>query len=198
MKLNRLIDSVFLLSRTNQYINTVKIKIKLKTNQGAQMSKSKRGNVWLGVSGLVVNENGEWLVVKKRYGGLKGKWSLPAGFVEGNETADEAVVREVREETGINTINKGLIGLRTGVIKEEISDNMLMFFLKPVGTDIIKAEENELYEAKYVMPEKLLNEEDCSVLLQYLLNIKIQDVKPVIEGINPGDQFGYSAYKIFL
>jgi 8-oxo-dGTP pyrophosphatase MutT (NUDIX family) len=162
------------------------------------MSKSKRGNVWLGVSGLVVNENGEWLVVKKRYGGLKGKWSLPAGFVEGNETADEAVVREVREETGINTINKGLIGLRTGVIKEEISDNMLMFYLKPIGTDIIKAEENELYEAKYVMPEKLLNEEDCSVLLQYLLNIKIQDIKPVIEGINPGDQFGYSAYKIFL
>jgi 8-oxo-dGTP pyrophosphatase MutT (NUDIX family) len=196
MKLNRLIDSVFLLLWTNKYINTVKIKIK--TNQGAQMSKSKRGNVWLGVSGLVVNENGEWLVVKKRYGGLKGKWSLPAGFVEGNETADEAVVREVREETGINTINKGLIGLRTGVIKEEISDNMLMFFLKPVGTDIIKAEQNELYEAKYVVPEKLLNEEDCSVLLQYLLNIKIQDVKPVIEGINPGDQFGYSAYKIFL
>jgi ADP-ribose pyrophosphatase YjhB (NUDIX family) len=162
------------------------------------VSNNKRGNVWLGVSGLVVNENGEWLVVKKRYGGLKGKWSLPAGFVDRNETADEAAVREVKEETGINTINKGLIGLRTGVIKEEISDNMLMFLLEPVGNENVIAQENELYEAKFTSPEKLVQEEDCSVLLEYLLNIKISDVKPVIEGINPGDQFGYSTYKIFL
>lgn len=159
---------------------------------------NKRGNVWLGVSGLVINEKGEWLVVKKRYGGLKGKWSLPAGFVEGKETADEAVVREIQEETGIETINKGMIGLRTGVIKEEISDNMIIFLLEPVGQKIVKAEENELFEAKFVSPEKLIKEEDCSVLLQYLLNINTEDIKKVIEGINPGDQFGYSAYKVFL
>ncbi len=41
---------------------------------------SKRGNVWLGAAGLVVNSKGQWLVVKKRHGGLHGKWSLPAGF----------------------------------------------------------------------------------------------------------------------
>jgi 8-oxo-dGTP pyrophosphatase MutT (NUDIX family) len=162
------------------------------------MQKNKRGNVWLGVSGLVVNENGEWLVVKKKYGGLKGKWSLPAGFVEGNETADEAVVREVREETGIETVNKGLIGLRTGVIKEEISDNMLIFFLEPVGTLLVKVEEFELYEAKFARPEKLIKEGDCSVLLKYLIDIKPTDVLPVIEGINPGNQFGYTSYKLFL
>lgn len=162
------------------------------------MEKNKRGNVWLGVSGLVVNSNGEWLVVKKRYGGLKGKWSLPAGFVEGNETADEAVIRETLEETGINTINKGLIGLRTGVIKGEISDNMLMFLLEPVGKISVKADENELYEAKFVNPKNLIKEEDCSVLLKYLLDKKVAEVKSVIDGINPGDQFGYTAYKIFL
>lgn len=162
------------------------------------MPKSKRGNVWLGVSGLVVNEVGEWLVVKKRYGGLKGMWSLPAGFVEGNETADEAVVREVKEETGIDAVNKGLIGLRTGVIKEEVSDNMLLFLLEPIGSNTVVAEEGELFEAKYVLPNELLKEENVSVLLAYLLDVKIQDVKPVINGINPGEQFGYSAYKIFL
>jgi ADP-ribose pyrophosphatase YjhB (NUDIX family) len=162
------------------------------------MQKNKRGNVWLGVSGLVINAKGEWLVVKKRYGGLKGKWSLPAGFVEANETADEAVVRETLEETGINTINKGLIGLRTGVIKGEISDNMLMFLLEPVEEVSVKADENELFEAKFVNPTTLIKEEDCSVLLQYILDEKVTDAKPVINGINPGDQFGYTAYKIFL
>jgi 8-oxo-dGTP pyrophosphatase MutT (NUDIX family) len=162
------------------------------------MQKNKRGNVWLGVSGLVVNKKGEWLVVKKRYGGLKGKWSLPAGFVEGNETADEAVIRETLEETGINTINKGLIGLRTGVLKGEISDNMLMFLLEPLGDHSVKADENELYEAKFVNPAALIKEEDCSVLLQYLLDKKLTEVKYVIDGINPGNQFGYTAYKLFL
>ncbi|HYK72058.1 MAG TPA: NUDIX hydrolase, partial [Pseudoneobacillus sp.] len=157
------------------------------------MSKSKRGNVWLGVSGLVVNHNGDWLVVMKRYGGLKGMWSLPAGFVEGNETADEAVIREVKEETGIDSVNKGLIGLRTGVIKEEISDNMLLFLLEPLGEEIVKAQENELFEAKFMNPEILVKEENCSVLLKYLLDLQLQNTKTVIDGINPGDQFGYSS-----
>ncbi|MHC0039006.1 NUDIX domain-containing protein [Pseudoneobacillus sp. C159] len=162
------------------------------------MSNNKRGNVWLGVSGLVINQKGEWLVVKKRYGGLKGMWSLPAGFVEGNETADQAVIREIKEETGIDTLNKGLIGLRTGVIKEEISDNMLMFLLNPIEPAIVLAAEDELYEAKFMMPELLLEQEECSILLQYLIQLKISDVKPEINGINPGDQFGYTAYKLFL
>lgn len=95
-------------------------------------NKAKRGKVWLAVGGLVKSSQGHWLVVKKRYGGLKGKWSLPAGFVDEGETADEAVVREVKEETGIDCVVKGLIGLRTGVISEEISDNMLVFLLEPL------------------------------------------------------------------
>lgn len=162
------------------------------------MSKSKRGNVWLGVSGLVVNHNGDWLVVKKRYGGLKGMWSLPAGFVEGYETADEAVIREVKEETGIECVNKGLIGLRTGVIKEEVSDNMLLFLLEPTGKEMVKVQENELFEAKFMNPDILINEERSSILLKYLLDLQHQKIKTVINGINPGEQFQYSSYKLFL
>ena len=64
--------------------------------------KKDRGKVWLGVAGVAVNELGQWLVVKKAYSGLKGRWSLPAGFVNAGETVDEAVVRELKEETGID------------------------------------------------------------------------------------------------
>ncbi len=91
--------------------------------------RKDRGKIWLGVSGVTVNELGQWLVVKKAYSGLKGRWSLPAGFVNAGETVDEAVIREIKEETGIDCRVSGLIGFRTGVIRDDISDNMAIFLL---------------------------------------------------------------------
>jgi 8-oxo-dGTP pyrophosphatase MutT (NUDIX family) len=162
-------------------------------------SREKRGKVWLAVSGIVISPGGQWLVVKKRYGGLKGQWSLPAGFVEEGETADEAVVREVKEETGLTCTVKGLIGLRTGVIKEEISDNMLVFLLEPLEEkEKVIHQENELYEAKFMDPKELLHEKDASILLHYLIEQNEHSSKPGIDGLNPGDQFEYTAYKLFL
>nr|WP_035446276.1 NUDIX hydrolase [Bacillus sp. UNC41MFS5] len=161
-------------------------------------NREKRGKVWLAVAGVVRSNEGKWLVVKKRYGGLKGQWSLPAGFVEMGETADEAVIREVLEETGIRCRVKGLIGLRTGVIKGEISDNLLHFLLEPVNEQVVSHQDNELFEARFMAPEELLHEKDASIILQYLIRNDITFSKQAIDDLNPGDQFGYTAYKLFL
>ncbi|WP_394139638.1 NUDIX domain-containing protein [Cytobacillus oceanisediminis] len=158
----------------------------------------KRGKVWLAVSGLVISPDGKWLVVKKKYGGLKGKWSLPAGFVEPGETADEAAVREIKEETGVKCTVKGMIGLRTGVIKGEVSDNMILFMLEAEPGQSLKVQESELFDVQYREPRELASDPDASVLLKYILNSSDSSVKPLIDGINPGDTFGYTAYKIFL
>lgn len=159
---------------------------------------SDRGKVWLAVAGLVIAQSGEWLVVKKKYGGLKNQWSLPAGFVNAGETADEAVLREVLEETGVSCGLKGLVGLRTGVIQGEISDNMLMFLLEPRDAQTVIPQESELYDACFMDPFMLVELPNVSVMLQYLLNLKIQDAMPAINGVDPGKQFGYTAYKLFL
>jgi ADP-ribose pyrophosphatase YjhB (NUDIX family) len=161
---------------------------------------SKRENVWLGVAGVVVSEDGSWLVVKKCYGGLKGSWSLPAGFVNEGETADEAVIREVYEETGVECTVKGLLGVRTGVIRDSISDNMLVFLLSPLPglQQQIVAQESELYEARFLATEDLKNDADSSVLLHVLLNDSKLEAIPGMEGLDPGKQFHYTAYKLFL
>lgn len=158
----------------------------------------KRENVWLGVAGVVISEDGRWLVVKKRYGGLKGSWSLPAGFVDEGETADQAVLREVKEETGVECTITGLLGLRTGVIRESISDNMLVFLLSPLPGQRVTAEESELYDAKFKSPEELTADPDTSLLLHYLLNKPIGQVMPGTAGMDPGQQFHYSSYRLFL
>lgn len=159
---------------------------------------SKRENVWLGVAGLAIDETGRWLVVKKRYGGLKGSWSLPAGFVEEGETADQAVIREVLEETGIQCNVQGLLGLRTGVIRESISDNMLVFLLSPLANQEVKVQESELYEASFIEADVLLKDKDSSVLLKFLLEQPVPSFKAGAEGLDPGKQFHYTAYKLFL
>jgi ADP-ribose pyrophosphatase YjhB (NUDIX family) len=158
---------------------------------------SKRGNVWLAVAGVVRSEDGKWLVVKKKYGGLKGKWSFPAGFVEQNETVDEAVKREILEETGVTVTVEGLIGVRSGVIKEEISDNMLIFLCRPQD-DAVMYQQSELSDAAFMTKEALEDDPDTSLLIHYCINQENLSLLKRTNPMNPGDIFGYSSYKLFF
>jgi ADP-ribose pyrophosphatase YjhB (NUDIX family) len=63
----------------------------------------------LGVRGLVLNAAGEILLVEHTY--VPG-WFLPGGGVERGETTEEAVIRELREEGGVQTVGRPkLIGV---------------------------------------------------------------------------------------
>jgi 8-oxo-dGTP diphosphatase len=52
--------------------------------------------------GAVVLDGDRVLLVKRAHEPLKGEWSLPGGAVELGETLETAIVREVREETGLS------------------------------------------------------------------------------------------------
>ncbi|ABO68248.1 MULTISPECIES: NUDIX domain-containing protein [Geobacillus] len=158
---------------------------------------NKRGNVWIAAAGLVINEAGEWLVVKKKYSGLKGKWSLPAGFVQPGEMLDEAAVREVKEETGIDAEPVAFLGLRTGVINEEISDNMAIFLLRPRSKDIT-VQKDELHAAAFLSKEALSNDPATSGLIRYLLALEPLASLSPHDGLNPGDPFGYTKYRLYF
>ena len=51
--------------------------------------------------GAVIVQDGRVLLVKRKYAPLAGEWSLPGGGVEVGETLEGCVVREMREETGL-------------------------------------------------------------------------------------------------
>ncbi|MBC8402688.1 MAG: NUDIX hydrolase, partial [Candidatus Marinimicrobia bacterium] len=53
------------------------------------------------VSAVVVNTDREVLLVLRDREPQAGRWCLPSGFVEVNESIEEAVTRELLEETGI-------------------------------------------------------------------------------------------------
>ncbi len=153
-----------------------------------------RSNIWLAAAGIVVKD-GKWLVVKKKYGGLKGLWSFPAGFVDEGETVDEAAIREVAEETGIQTKVIDIVGIRTGVINEKISDNMVVFLLEQIGGKLI-SQSGEIEATAYLSKEELELDPKTSMMVHLFLN-QLQKKSFTTLTPDPGDIFQYSKYKIF-
>ena len=162
--------------------------------------KAERGNVWLGVGAVIENKKGEWLVVKKSYSGLKGVWSIPAGFVKEGETIGDAAIREVKEETGIDCIVAGLVGFRSGVIREVISDNMAILLCKPVDdAQAVVIQEREILEAAWLSVEQLANDPLTSVMLKEMATLQVQRYyQSKIDTIDPGEVFGYSDYTVYF
>uniref|UniRef100_A0A942Y947 NUDIX domain-containing protein n=1 Tax=Neobacillus citreus TaxID=2833578 RepID=A0A942Y947_9BACI len=66
----------------------------------------------------VITEGERVLLAKLRWPDA-GTWSLPGGGVEFDETVEQAVVREVREETGLEASVGELLGVRHHTVPAE-------------------------------------------------------------------------------
>lgn len=62
------------------------------------------------VGAVIQDEGGRLLLVKRARPPAEGRWSLPGGRVEPGETDEAALVREVREETGLDVRVGALVG----------------------------------------------------------------------------------------
>ncbi len=69
-------------------------------------------------AGYIVNQRGRVLLVRTFH--RKDTWEMPGGQVEEGESVEQAVRREVLEESGVICVTTGITGLyqnrRTGVI----------------------------------------------------------------------------------
>jgi ADP-ribose pyrophosphatase YjhB (NUDIX family) len=63
------------------------------------------------VAAVVQDDEGRVLLVRTS---RSGEWDLPAGCVDPDETPEHAVIREVREETGLIVEPTGLLGVGGG------------------------------------------------------------------------------------
>lgn len=57
-------------------------------------------NASAAVAAFITNSEGKLLVCKRAKEPAKGTYDLPGGFIDNNETAEEAVKRELKEELG--------------------------------------------------------------------------------------------------
>lgn len=61
--------------------------------------------------GALVIDGGKVLLVRRTREPFKGYWDIPGGFLEAGEHPEEGVVREVREETGLEVKPTEILGI---------------------------------------------------------------------------------------
>ncbi|KAJ7952556.1 Nudix family hydrolase [Quillaja saponaria] len=103
----------------------------------------------VGVGGFVVNQNTEVLVVQEKHC-APGLWKIPTGFILEAEEIYAGAIREVKEETGIDTEFVEVIAFRHAHnVAFEKSDLFFICMLRPLSTQII-VDDLEIQAAKWM------------------------------------------------
>ncbi|XAR70507.1 NAD(+) diphosphatase [Bertholletia excelsa] len=106
----------------------------------------------VGVGGFVINEKNEVLVVQEKHCApeFAGLWKIPTGFILESEEIFTGAVREVKEETGIDTEFVEVVAFRhVHNVAFEKSDLFFMCMLRPLSTKIV-VDHLEIESAKWM------------------------------------------------
>ena len=90
----------------------------------------------------VLIENGSVLCIRVKYD--EEFYLFPGGGVESGETLSECVVREMKEETGLDVAVEKLVYVNDWIANKETNDRVMnMFFLvKRTGGEILQGEKD--------------------------------------------------------
>jgi 8-oxo-dGTP diphosphatase len=111
------------------------------------------GSVIPCVGGVIKDDQGRLLLIKRGHAPGLGLWSLPGGRIEPGETDAEALVREMAEETGLTVAPGPLVGRvqRPGQ-HEDILD--IRDYAATVTGGMLRAGDDAA-EARWVAPSEL-------------------------------------------
>jgi len=76
----------------------------------------------VGVGAVIWNDRGEIVLIRRGQEPRLGEWSIPGGRLEWGESVREAIIREVREETGLEIEIAGLIDVVDSVTRNEAGE----------------------------------------------------------------------------
>ncbi|MBB5627545.1 NUDIX hydrolase [Sphaerisporangium krabiense] len=138
------------------------------------------------VGGVVLDEAGRLLLVRRGRPPDEGLWSLPGGRVEPGESDAEALERELMEETGLPVTTGGPAGSverpGPGGVTYEIFD----YFAVPRHAALPVLAGDDAAEAGWFRRDELTGLPLTSGLLETLLEWRVFDVPPGAPARAPG------------
>ena len=103
------------------------------------------------IVGGVVKKDGKYLLVQEAKKECKGKWSIPAGHLEPNETIVEGAKREILEECGLEVEITGILHVRKN--SEWVN---IAFSTNIIGGEI-RFDKKEILDAKWFSLDDIIN-----------------------------------------
>ncbi len=88
-------------------------------------------------AGVLIEHKGKVLLLYRAFEPWKDHWDIPGGFCDGGEHPDDAAVREVKEELGLDIALTGLLGMwmDTYGVDEHAESTLNIYYLARWGHD---------------------------------------------------------------
>ena len=120
----------------------MKLKVEmLNVNQGVVSERDmSKGKVLVSVCAVIEGEKRKILLVWEGDLPYHDWWVVPGGYVKPDETVQEAVKREVREETGLEIVSDRLIGIYDDFIAHEDGEGPIHHIVIAYKTRVIGGE----------------------------------------------------------
>lgn len=97
------------------------------------------------------------VLIRRKNEPFKGSWALPGGFVEYGETVEDAVKREVKEETGLDIKLKDISGIYSAPDRDPRGHTVTICYLAHKTGGELKADTDALQAKCFKVDEALEN-----------------------------------------
>ena len=108
------------------------------------------------VAGVLIKENGKYLLVQEKLPKAYGLWNMPAGHVDEGETIEEAAIREAKEVAGLDI----KLIQKLGIYHESVDRPVEHIFAGEIIGGELRFPEDEILDARYFTYEEILAMKD--------------------------------------
>lgn len=127
------------------------------------------------IVGGVIERDGKFLLIQEAKEKCRGKWNIPAGHLDSNETIFDGAKREIKEETGCNVELTGVLQIGNRVLEDDVLVSVI--FSTKLLDDNITYDSNEILDVKWFTWEELINMKDELRSYNWIIN----SIKALIE-----------------